>query len=204
MEDPNALSFECDWRAGFNMRADQKPTVGYLLFLAGCGGLNLTKDIKVYNPFSGPGQTVVSGETVSCIGLIERLDFGGGDSDPIRISAYVSRDSAANVRAKVGAPLSSTKLKLGWYIIDYDDDRKAWYEAAFIKNATSAQVNLDSLDGELQLYADRTATRLSETLAINVYKMVIQVVPTPGVTAELEFASGPTTRFVRQWGTTES
>src|SRR5689334_1643239 len=46
MEDPNALSFECDWRAGFNLRADQKPTVGYLLFLAGCGGLNLAKDIK--------------------------------------------------------------------------------------------------------------------------------------------------------------
>ena len=31
-----------------------------------------------------------------------------------------------------------------------EDQVKAWYEAAFIKNATSAQVNLDSQGGELQ------------------------------------------------------
>ena len=57
----NDLSYQCDWRFGFNLNSNAKGTVGYLLFWSGCGGLNLARDIEVWNPFTGPGQTVVSG-----------------------------------------------------------------------------------------------------------------------------------------------
>src|SRR5438270_13336229 len=92
----NNLDFDCDWKFGFNLHALGKGTVGYLLFWSGCGGLNLTKDIQVWNPFDSAGQTVVSGPKVECVGLIESFRFEGGDDDPIRISAYISKDVSAD------------------------------------------------------------------------------------------------------------
>ena len=58
-----------------------------------------------------------------------------GDDDPISISAYVSKGAAADVRAKPARPVTSTKVKVAWYIIAYDDEKKGWYEAvAFVRD----------------------------------------------------------------------
>src|SRR5262249_33484927 len=75
--DDNSLDYECDWRMGFNLNPSSKGRVGYLLFWSGCGGLSLSKDIEVYNPYTGSGQTVETGTTIKCIGLIESFKFGG-------------------------------------------------------------------------------------------------------------------------------
>ena len=93
----NNLNFDCDWKFGFNLSSKGKGVVGYLMFWSGCGGLNLTKDIEVWNPYSDTqGQTIVSGPKIKCLGLIESFRFEGGEEDPIRISAYVSKRLAAS------------------------------------------------------------------------------------------------------------
>ena len=196
----NNLDFDCDWRFGFNLASKQKGMVGYLLFWSGCGGLTLGQDIVVWNPFTSPGQTILSGQTVTCVGLIEQFRFDGGSNEPMRVSAYVSKASAANVRAKLVSPLTNTKLKFTVYIIGYDDEKKAWYEAALINDAScKLDAVLDVVDGELQLFVATAATAISDHLDILVYKLEFQVVPAIGKTATLEFATGPTTRVVRQW-----
>lgn len=196
----NNLNFDCDWRFGFNLEAKKKASVGYLLFWSGCGGLTLSRDIEVWNPFSSPGQTILSGPSVACIGLIEQFRFDGGETDPLRISAYVSKGTAANVRAKLGSPLTNTKLKLAFYIIGFDDEKKAWYEGALIKDAScKVDAVLDTVDGALQLFVSTEPTAVAEHLDIQVYRLEFQVVPALGKTAHLEFATGPTTRVVRLW-----
>jgi hypothetical protein len=200
----NNLNFDCDWRFGFNLEAKKKGMVGYMLFWSGCGGLTLPQDIEVWNPFSSSGQTILSGSRVVCVGLIEHFRFEGGASDPIRLSVYVSKGTAANVRAKLVSPLTNTKLKLTFYIIGFDDEKKAWYEAALIKDA-SCKVDsvLDTVNGDLQLFVANEPTAISDHLDILVYKLEFQVVPAIAATANLEFATGPTTRVVRQWGGAE-
>jgi hypothetical protein len=196
----NDLDFDCDWRFGLNLRPSLKGTVGYLLDWSGCGGLSLQKDIEVWNPFNTSGQRVVSGRIIKCIGLLESFRFAGGQNDPVRIKAFVSKGTAADLRSKLARPLTNTRLKLAWYIIDFDDSDKLWYEAAFLKSPKTADASIDSAGGELQIFVDNEPTRISETLDINVFGFEFQVVPADKKTATLEFASGPTRKLVKQWG----
>jgi len=195
----NPLNFNCDWRFGLNLSTTRKATVGYLLDWSGCGGLNLKKDIEVFNPCSPDRRTVVTTDTVSCIGLIEKFEFEGGENDPIRIAAYLSKGMASEVQATLARPLTTTKLKAGWLIIDYDDERKQWYEAAFCKSPTKAEANIDSAEGELQLTISNEPTKVAESLDLNVFKFEFQVVPADGKKTQLEFATGPTRKIVTMW-----
>ncbi|HET9932623.1 MAG TPA: hypothetical protein VFQ35_18095 [Polyangiaceae bacterium] len=195
----NGLNFDCDWRLGFNLDPARKGTIGYILFWSGCGGLSLSKDIEVWSPFSGSGQTVVSGPTVKCVGLIESFRYSGDDDAPIRIRALVSKDTAANVRAKLASPVTATTLQLSWYIVSFDEDRKQWFEAAFVKNGARAQAAVDVMQGTLQLFIDSKAIPVGEHLDIGVYRLEFQVVPTEGPGSLLEFATGPTQRLVKKW-----
>jgi hypothetical protein len=200
MPPTNNLDYQCDWRFGFNVDPKKKAAVGYLLFWSGCGGLTLPQDIQVWNPFSSSGQTIVSGATVECIGMIDKFSYQGGSDDPIRISTYLSKGAAANLRAKLASPLTTTKLKVGWYIIDFDGEKKTWYEAALIKDASgSVNAVLDTMNGDLQLFVSNEPVALSPQLDIHLYRAEFQIVPADGATANLEFATGPTTRVVRQW-----
>lgn len=196
----NSLDFDCHWKFGYNLQARGKGTVGYLLFWSGCGGLNLTKDTEVWNPFSDQGQTVVQGATVKCIGLLESFRYEGGAEDPIRMVAYVSKDVAANIRAKLASPLPSTKVKVQWYIIAYDDDAKNWYEAALIKDRARADASIDTTRGQVQMFIANEPTYLSDTLDLRVYRFEFQVVPAAGATTHLEFATGASQRLVKSWG----
>lgn len=196
----NNLDFDCDWRFGFNLSSRGKGTIGYLLFWSGCGGLNLPRDIEVWNPFSSQGQTVVSGSTIKCIGLLERFRFEGGEDDPIRLAVYVSKDVAADLRAKLAKPLTTTRLKMAWYIVAYDDDKKAWYEASFVRDNEKVEANVDTSDGNVQMFISNEPTRIADTLDVKVYRFEFQVVPAANKSTLLEFATGPSQRLVKKWG----
>jgi hypothetical protein len=195
----SGFDFDCDFRFGFNFDPPKHGTVGYLLFWSGCGGLSLQKDIEIWNPFAGTGQTIVSGPTITCVGVIHEFRFDGESDAPIRMVAYVSKATAANIRNRLASPVTSTTLQVAWYIISYDDERKQWYEAAFIKGGAKASANIDVVDGVLQLAIDPKPTRLNEQLDILVYRMEFQIVPAEGSSATLEFAAGPTQRLVKSW-----
>jgi hypothetical protein len=195
----NNLNFECDWRFGFNIDSSRKGTVGYVLLWSGCGGLTLAKDIEVWNPFSSVGQTVVSGAKIECVALIDKFVFAGGVDDPIRLSTFVSKGAAANVRAKQAGGIASTKLKVAWYIVSFDEEKKTWYEAAFPKGGKVDSV-IDTQNGVLQLFVATNPTSLAEHLDVQVYGLDFQIVPAEGKTAALEFATGPATRVMRSWG----
>jgi hypothetical protein len=201
MPNPNAIDLTCDWQFGANVVSTEKGRVGYLLTWSGLGGLNLAQDIEVWNPYSTAGQKVLSGPRVKCIGLIERFQFNGDVGDPIRIRALVSRGTATNVRDRIGRPVSNTKVKFAWYIIDFDEEDKLWYEAAFVKTpSTGAEGALDSMGGELQISVDKDGTPLSPSLDIRVFGVEFQLVPAEGKTATLEFATGSKRRMVKSWG----
>lgn len=200
MSKTNNLNFTCQWSYGFNLSSKQKGTVGYLLFWSGCGGLNLTKDIDVWNPYGlNPGQTVLKGDKINCLGLIESFRYDGGEEDPIQISAYVSKDLAANIRAKLSKPLPSTKVKVQWYILSYDNDSKNWYEAALIKDKAKADANLDIQKGQVQMFIANEGIRVAETMDLEVYRFEFQIIPAMDSSTNLEFATGSSQRMVRRW-----
>ncbi|MGK3992777.1 hypothetical protein [Sorangium sp. So ce1024] len=197
------LDFDCDFRFGFNLDPRGKATVGYLLFWNGCGGLNLSKDIEVWNPFAAAGQTVLTGKKIQCIGVLERLRYAGEEDDPMRFVAYVSQNVAASIRSKLARPLTSTRLQMTFCVVAYDDEKKQWYEAALVKDNARMQANLDTTGGDLQIFVSKTPTQISDTLDMKVYRFEFQVVPAKDTTTILEFATGPTQRIVKRWGAEE-
>jgi len=193
------LQFECDWRLAFNVEAGKKAPLGYLRSWSGCGGLDLPRDIELFHPI-GAGTKALPGPKITCVGVIESLVFRS-ECDPISVSAFISREGAANVRAKLAQPVPTTKVQCDWVIIDHDDDRKSWYDAAYARDGAKVEANIDVHDGELVISVDRAPEPISPTLDIGVFRFRFQIVPPPGRTTKLEFATGPSIKLVRAWGT---
>ncbi|HTE54826.1 MAG TPA: hypothetical protein VK698_28425, partial [Kofleriaceae bacterium] len=117
----NDLDLACAWQHSFNVAPNQKGPFGYLLEWSGLGGLVLSKDIVVWNPLGGTGQSLLGGATVSCVGVIERFRFGGDVTDPIRISCFLSQENQTNLRAKLARDLVNTKVRMRWNVVGYDE-----------------------------------------------------------------------------------
>lgn len=198
---PNEPQFKCDWRLALNAQAVKKAPIGYLLSWSGCGGLSLCADIEVWHPLGSTSQ-VVPGPKIQCVGVIESMTYGG-DNDPIELAGYVSRENAANVRAKLAQPLTNTKLSCSWYVLDFDEDRKTWYEAAYVRDGSDAEGNIDARDGEQQLFVQRDSEAISPSIDIGVFRLNFIMVPASGRTTELQFATGPTIKLVRSWGSSD-
>lgn len=218
-----SFNFECDWQGAINFRPGYHGTYGYLLLWSGCGGLNLEHDITLANPFSSGGQSpeVVfndedGGTVLKCVGVIDTFKFAGQSSnDPITITAYVSKKSAATLHHKFsGALLSRTKLKrdleLSWYIISCEGTgERQWYEAAHVQGFQSALAKIASDKGEsnpggvLKVNVARESPGLKGDggdIDIRLYKFEFEIVPAPGETTELHFETGYGEKVVRQWG----
>jgi hypothetical protein len=192
------LHFDCSWVDAFNLSAGRKGTFGYLLEWSGIGGVNLAKDIVVWNPAWGSIDSLPS-DRITCVGILERLAFGADPSDPIRVTCLLSKDNQSNLRAKLGHELTSTKVKASWTLVDYDEYSKSWYQAVELLNPKRLSAALNTADGALQIEVDAVPTPISPSLDIEVYRFEFEIVPTERTQAEIQFATGPTQRVVRAW-----
>jgi hypothetical protein len=209
---PGSIALECAWQFAFNLNSGQKGMVGYIADWRGLGGLALERDILLWSPTPGRTtplpkslQSSSGGGTVAdqvrCVAVIERVSFGGDQTDPIRISAYVSKENQVKLRYKLVQPLPSSKLKLDYAVVGYDDDSKAWYSAITIDMPPSkAQIN--TANGQLQLFMSFEPTAVSDTLDIKLYRLEFEVIPDAAAT-RLKIAMGPTNRYVQEWKSEE-
>lgn len=193
----NSLDFDCDWKGCLNLRSSFKNKAGYLLSWSGAGGLNLGSDLEVWSP--DQQSDYANNGLITCAGIISQFEYGGDGSDPIRITCFVSKDTATEIRGHLSNPLSTMKVSLSWVIFDFDTETKSWFEASFVKNEGEADAAIDSTKGKLQMFIDKAAEKVAETLDLRMYKFEFQVVPSESGSSNLEFASGPSQRFVRKW-----
>lgn len=217
-----SFNFECDWEGAINFRPGSHAKYGYLLSWSGFGGLSLEKDITLANPFSSGGQSpeVTSpdpddkiGTVLKCVGVIHEFKFRGlTKTDPIRISAYVSKKSAAALHHKFsGSVLSRTKSKtaldVSWYIIACDGTgKRKWYEAAHIQGFQEASANIatdqgkNDPGGELKVKIERESPGLKGGIDIRLYRFEFEIVPAAGAVTQLHFETGYEEKAVREWG----
>jgi hypothetical protein len=209
---PSAIAVECEWQFAFNLKSNQKGTVGYIADWRGLGGLALDKDIVLWSPTPGvtsPLPTTLQASSgggtvadqVRCVAVIEKLRFGGDATDPIRIAAYVSKDNQVKLRYKLTRPLPSTLLKLDYSIISYDEDSKSWYTALALDTPPS-DAQLNTADGALQLFMNFEATPVSDILDINLYRMEFEIIP-GSTSTRLMIATAPSHRYVTEWASDE-
>ena len=194
------LDFLCDWRYAMNLSGRQMARAGYLLTWSGVGGLNLTADITVQNPFTSTGAVVLTGTSVKCVGVIEKFGFAGDKEDPIRMVAYVSAGNAAALGAKLASGVTSTKFTFSFAICGYDGDAKTWFEAGYVQGGAKASSAVDTMDGKLQLFIDASPVRIAENVNIALCRMEFQGAASTKTASTLQFATGAGEKVTKTWG----
>jgi hypothetical protein len=207
------LSFPCDWKSGFVMDPTKKQRVGYLLHFDGLGlPATLPQDIQVYTPFNAAVadytatdlavDASVTPAKLNCVGVLESFDWGGGVGDPISISAYVSSENAQQIKAKLQTTLSTTSIKhLSWWIVNFDEENKLWFEEAYPKDPTAVTGQLNAPGKtDVRLHVDDHATKVAPNIDVNVYKIFFEIVPAANSMYVLGFALSQQKKHVKAWG----
>lgn len=203
-----AMNFACDWRSGFVMNPTKKQRVGYLTQLQGLdlGTDYLKQDIEVFTPYSGEavsyGGIAPKDDKVTCVGVIENLSWEGGVGDPICIAAYISAENAAIITAKLKTTLKTNKVtKLGWWICNFDEENKTWFEEAYPKDPADVQGQINAPGGkDLRIMVAEEPTKVAPNIDTNVYNIYFEVIPAANSTYVFNFATSAKTPFVRNWG----
>lgn len=205
----------CDWRAGFVMDPTKKQRLGYVTALNGLGlARPLASDITVYTPFNTGAAPTYSGlvgytapsagvptGSCKCIGVVEHFSWNGGVKDPISLSFYVSAENAAQLRALRLSAKNTAISELGWWIADYDQEVKKWFEAAFPKapDRVSGKVNAPG-KRDIRLHVVTDPEKVAPNIDVNVYRVHVEIVPTGTVQHTLHFASSDLKQLVKSWG----
>ena len=141
--------------------------------------------------------------TVDCIGILDHFSWGGGAGDPICISAYVSTEFANQLKAKQKTTLKTTAIKkLGWWIVNYDVENKAWFEEAFPKTSdgfVAGQLNAQG-GKAVALQVAEEPTAIAANIDVQLFQLYFEIVPSGNATYALRFAQGKTKPFVKGWG----
>jgi hypothetical protein len=203
----------------------QKGRVGYLVKLEGFGlDQSLSADpgpgIEVFTPFNSAAapkyskialanhdmtsgdKTIAGPKTVKVLGAMESYTYGGGVGDAICISAYISSEAQALIKGKLALSLSTTKITcFEYWVINYDEENKVWYEEAFPLGDGSLTGMLNAPGGkDVRLHVGDEATKIHANVDVNVYSLYFEVVPAANKTHDLGFASSSKTPYAKAWG----
>lgn len=203
------LDLACDWKSGFVMDPQKKQRVGYLVFFEGLNmGEFLKQDIEVFTPYNNSetnyADITIDSDTgkATCVGVIDSFMFGGAVGDPLCISAYISAENAEVLAAKMKTSLDTTKVtKFAWWIVNFDEENKVWYEEAYPLDPTSVSGQVNAPGGnEVKLHVAQEPTKIASNIDVNVYNLYFEVIPAADSTFNFQFATSSKTKYVKNWG----
>ena len=199
----------CDWRSGFVMNPEKKQRVGYLVKFTGLNmGDFLAEDVDVFTPYNstetGYGEVEVDSDDVkiTCVGVLESFFWNGGVGDPLCMSSYISAENAEVLSAKTKSALDTTIIsELAWWIVNFDEENKVWYEEAYPLDPTIAGGQLNAPGGQdVRINVGTQAVKVAPNIDINVYNLYFEVIPAANSTYNFHFATSMKTKFVKNWG----
>jgi len=200
------FSFECDWQSGFVMDPNEQKRVGYLTDFEGLGlSAPLVKDLTISLPYKNPAPAyvpIVSDKsfdpvhnTLKVIAVLEKFEWNGGVGDPLSISGWVSQENAFQIKALQQTTLKNTGITaFGFWIADYDQETKKWFEQAYPQNPEKPSGIVKSLE------VDLSPVPVKDGIDVNVYKVSFAITPPANQTTALLLANSSTARVVKQWG----
>jgi hypothetical protein len=170
----------------------------------------LKQDVEVFTPYAANEATYAeigslwdkSTGKMKCTGVIESLTWEGGVGDPICISAYISAENAQMIQAKQKGALTTTKVtKLAWWLANFDEENKAWFEESYPLEPATVTGQLNAPGGkDVRLVVASEPTKVHPSVDVNVYSLYFEVVPAANTTATMNFATSVKTKFVKNWG----
>jgi hypothetical protein len=190
-----AVPFEygCNVAGAFVTDPNERP-VGWMAALEPIGlpAGGLKADLTVAQP--------VTGGTTTAVGVLEKFSWAGGVADPLKLVFHVSKENAIQIKSLQPTTLKSiTVSKLAWWIGDYDQVTKAWYEKSFPMSSSTISVTIQGEDN-LPLNVDLTGAPVKDGTEVMLYKVTMEVVPAANQQYALHFANSASSPIVKAWG----
>lgn len=202
--------YACDKEAGFVLDPDEQQRVGYLTALT-IGTTQLAKDLQVQVPaikslgFTGlgplkPPPLNQTNSTAGVVGVLDKFSWEGGIGNPLSLEFWVSQQNATHLKAAQQAALETTIVNsLSWWIINYDQETKQWYEQSF-PAAPAAISGIIAGKDNPELNVDLTGAPAKDGIDVVVYKVALTVSPPANHQYTLQFASAPQKNVAKAWG----
>jgi hypothetical protein len=199
--------YECDRESGFVADPNSHERFGYITKLDGFGLTNpLTPDLTVSIPYSGqpkysgitlaqPGANAP--RTASVVGVLEKFSWAGGVGDAINFDLWCSQENATALKALQQLALKNSKVKgLGWWIVDYDQEVKQWFEQSYPQSESA----ITGLAAGKSLNVDLIPVPVKGGIDVDLYKISVSVVPAANQQYSLFFANSAVKPEVKSWG----
>ncbi len=173
----------------------------------------LTPDLTVGVPYNGAtalnykGLTLTAAAaggsgipTATVVGVLEKFSWAGGVGDFIQFDFYVSQQNATLVKALQQLTLKHTKVtKLGWWIADYDQEAKQWFEQCFPLGDGYFTAQINNKDNP-ELNVDMAPVKAKDGIDVNVYKISMQIAPGANLAYTMSHANSASKNVVKSWG----
>jgi len=203
-----AHSFPCDWKSGFVMDPTKKQRFGYLTAFNGLGlAAALATDISVFCPYNNataPAYTpvAIANNKVSVVGVVENVNWNGGVGDAFSFSVYMSSENAMLLKTLQQMTLKTTSISaLGFWIADFDEEVKAWFEQAHPLAPLSLTCQLNApTPKDIRLHVADEPVKVAAGIDVNVYNVYFEVVPAANQTATFNLATSSTKKVAKNWG----
>jgi hypothetical protein len=202
--------YDCVKGAGFMMDPNQHKRVGYVTSLSGFGQAKFSADLTVAVPFNSGAKPTFSGiqfvpggssslATASVVGVIEKFSWNGGVGDAIKIDFWVSQKNALQIKTMQQSALKTTSISaLAWWIVNYDQERKVWYEQSYPLAGSVAGVVAGGSNPSLNV--DLTPAPVADGIDVYVYKVSLSVAPGANGSYTLHFANSVGAKQIKSWG----
>lgn len=193
-------TINCSLSSAVKENANDRNRVGYITsFALVVPPVFLRQDMAIKIPYNGASSGAfkkTTPNTALVAGIIESFKWNGGPADPIEFVFYVSQDNAVRLKTLVQQTLKSTKIDLGWWIGDYDQNASKWYEASFPRNLGMITGNVAPPNNP-QLNVDPAPVPV---YGVILYKVTMKVAPPANSQQPLYFANSSTTGVTKPWG----
>jgi len=210
-------SYESSVSSGFVQNPNEHKRVGYITkFQMGTNPNAFNADLKVAIPYQASVSPAYSGlvtslkgspasakaapvnNTAQVVGVIQKFEWAGGVGDPIQITFLVSQENAYKIKTLMQQTLVATKVnQLGWWIADYDQETKQWYEQSYPKSSPTI-TGIIANKGNPDLDVNLTPIPLGN--GASVYKVTMRLAPAANTQYALHFANSSTRPVAKSWG----
>jgi len=208
------FEFECDKATGFLQDPNIHNCFGYVTALNGFGlGATLAADLNVYIPYNtgaaptfaglqytAPSPTAPMG-SAKVVGVMQSWKWGGGVGQTIDIEVWMSQENAFQIKALQQLTLKNTSVTaLAWWIGNYDQETKVWYEASYPLGSGLISGIINSESGNMSLDVNLKGEPAADGIDVMVYMVTIKVAPGANQQYTFHMANSSAKKTVKSWG----
>jgi hypothetical protein len=207
------FEFACDKVAGFIMDPNEHQQYGYVTAFNGVGlAAAFPTDLTVSVPYNAgaapanlvgyaPASDTVPTPICKVVGVIERLAWNGGVGDAIECDFWCSQENAVQIKTLQQSVLSTTKISaFQFWVAHFDQERKMWYEAAYILGPQKVLTGLITGGAQPNLDVNLNGEYVKEGIDVKVYCVKVKIAPAANQAYQLQFQNSAYKPLVKQWG----